>query len=115
MKYSTASALLLFKTQIRKYYEVRLHSLYRVPGFPSSRPNWVPHPLTHKGVLLPPFQKGETHSLVGEGGPNSDEGTDTLLIYVNYSTSKLESIAYLSSTEFSKPNILDCWIHKPGT
>ncbi len=30
------------------------HRVYRVPGFLSSRPNWVPHPLTRKRVLSPP-------------------------------------------------------------
>jgi len=47
-----------------------LHRVYRVPGFLSSRPNWVLHPLTCKGELLLPrlSSKGETHSLAGEGG-----------------------------------------------
>ncbi len=43
--------------------------------------------VAHKGVLLlPPLgPRGETHSLEGEGvgGPNSFEGTDTLLLYVH--------------------------------
>jgi hypothetical protein len=44
------------------------HRVYWVPGFLSSRPNWVPHPLTHKQVLLPTLgPKGETHSLEGKG------------------------------------------------
>jgi hypothetical protein len=31
---------------------------------------------------------GETHSLAGQGvwGPNPDDGTDTLVLYVNYNT-----------------------------
>ncbi len=41
-------------------------------------------PLTRKGVLILPLlgRRGETHSLAGEGigGPNSDEGTDTLVL-----------------------------------
>jgi hypothetical protein len=46
-----------------------------------------PQPLTRKRLLLlPPFDsKGEAHSLAGEGlgeGPNSDEGTDALVLYV---------------------------------
>jgi hypothetical protein len=45
-----------------------------------------PHPLTRKGVLFfPPVVPGrETRSLAGEGmgGPNSDEGTDTLALYI---------------------------------
>jgi hypothetical protein len=47
--------------------------VYRVPGFLSSRPNWVPH---KQANVAPPFwvQEGVTHSLAGEqelGGPNS--------------------------------------------
>ncbi len=40
---------------------------HRGPGFLSSRPNWVPHPLTRQGMLLlPPLGPGgETHSLAG--------------------------------------------------
>jgi hypothetical protein len=48
-----------------------------VPGFLSSRPNWVrPPPLCHKRGVLPPFGSTGAHSLQGEGmvGPNSDEG-----------------------------------------
>jgi hypothetical protein len=50
-----------------------------------------PHPLTLKGVLLlPPLgPRGETHSLAeeGVGELNSDEGTDTLVLYVYYNPS----------------------------
>jgi hypothetical protein len=50
-----------------------------------------PQLLTHKGVLLlPPLgPRGETHSLAGEGlgGPNSDEGTYTLVLYVYFNPS----------------------------
>jgi hypothetical protein len=37
--------------------------VYRVPGFLSSHPIWVPHPLTRKRVLLPPLvpRGGHTH------------------------------------------------------
>ncbi len=44
--------------------ECLAHRIYRVPGFRSSRPNWIPHPLTRKGVLL---LLGETRSLAREG------------------------------------------------
>jgi hypothetical protein len=62
------------------------HRVYRVPGFLSSRPNWVPHPLTRECCSPPLDPSEETHSLAGEGlaGPNSDEGTDTLVLYVYY-------------------------------
>jgi hypothetical protein len=59
------------------------HRIDRVPGFLSSRPNRLPHPLTRKRVLPPPFGSGGgTHSLAGEGAgiANSDEGTDTLAL-----------------------------------
>ncbi len=47
-----------------------------------------PHPLTRKRVELPPRSQlgGYTHFLAGKrnGGPNADEGTDTLVLYVYY-------------------------------
>jgi hypothetical protein len=45
------------------------HRVYRVPGFLSSRPNWVPPPPLPLGSVAPsPFgSEGETHSLAGEG------------------------------------------------
>jgi hypothetical protein len=53
-------------------------------GFLSSRPNWLPRPLTPQASVAPPlcFQRGGTHSLVGEGagGANSDEGSATLVL-----------------------------------
>jgi hypothetical protein len=54
--------------------------MYREPGFLSGCPNWVPRPLTCKKVLLPPFwSKGDTLARgEGMGGPDSDDGTDTL-------------------------------------
>ncbi len=73
---------------IGKIYGI-LHRVYRVPGFLSSRPDWVhppPQPLTRKRVFLPPGSKGETNSLAGDavGEPSSDEGTDTQVLYVYY-------------------------------
>jgi hypothetical protein len=49
----------------------------RVLSFSSIRPNWDPSPFGFGG--------GGTHSLAGEevhGGPNSDEGTDTVVLEV---------------------------------
>jgi hypothetical protein len=61
---------------------VQVHVRF-TPGFLSSRQNWVPPP--------PPtwVQGGETHSLAGEGVgvPDSDEGTDTLVLYLYYNSS----------------------------
>jgi hypothetical protein len=54
-----------------------------VPGFLSSRPNWLPSPPhAQASIAPPPFGSGGTHSLSGEGaeGANSDEGTETLVI-----------------------------------
>jgi hypothetical protein len=55
--------------------------LYRVPGFLFCRPNWVPPPLHPQGSVASP-----TFGSKGEGvwGPNSDEGTDTLVLDVYY-------------------------------
>jgi hypothetical protein len=50
----------------------------------------TPTPSPPRECALPPFgSKGETHSLAGEGvgGPNSDEGTDTLVLYAYYNHS----------------------------
>ncbi len=66
-----------------------------MPGFLSSRPNWVP-PLhrPHWSIAPPPFgsKGGGTQSLTGEEvqGPVSDEGTDTLILYVHYNSSSDE-------------------------
>jgi hypothetical protein len=63
------------------------HRVYRMPGFPSSRPNRVStipspasdccsHPPGSKGADTLACERG------GGGGPNSDEGTDTLLQFM---------------------------------
>jgi hypothetical protein len=64
-----------------------------VPGFLSSRPNWVPPPPHPQGSYDSPLwvQGGRHTRLWGMGwrGPNSDEGTDNrhsaTLLYVCYS------------------------------
>jgi hypothetical protein len=62
-----------------------------MPGFLSSRSNWVPPiPYPQDGVApLPLGPRGETLSLAGEkvGGPNSDDGTDTLVLQILYHNS----------------------------
>jgi hypothetical protein len=64
--------------------EWREHRIDRVLGFFSSRPNG--DPLTRRQVCVPPFgsgrEGGATHLLAGEGegGLNSDEVTDTVLL-----------------------------------
>jgi hypothetical protein len=69
-----------------------VHSVDRVIGFFSSRPIWKPPPPppspSDAGECVPhPFGPGGggTHSHAGEGigGPNSDEGTDTV-VYSRY-------------------------------
>jgi hypothetical protein len=70
------------------------HTEERVPGFLSSRLNWVP-PLPHpQGIvarLAPPLfvSKGRHTRWWGGGcgGPNSDEGINTLILYVYYNPS----------------------------
>ncbi len=47
------------------------HRVYRVPGFLSSRPNWVPlpfHPQESTATLPPLWGPRGTHSFAGEGG-----------------------------------------------
>jgi hypothetical protein len=59
------------------------HRVYRVPGFLSSRQNWLSPPSHRKRVLPPPhwFQGGDTLACGrGGGGANSDEGTDALVL-----------------------------------
>jgi hypothetical protein len=65
------------------------HREYRVPGILSSRPNWVPPTPspTRECCSSPPFGSKGADTLAcgrGVGGPDSDEGTDTLVLYVYY-------------------------------
>jgi hypothetical protein len=62
-------------------------AVHRVPGFLSSRPNWVPTPPHQQEIVAPPIgSKGGTHSPAGKGvgGPNSDDGTDTVVLQEYY-------------------------------
>jgi hypothetical protein len=73
--------------RVKGFFPLIYHRGLRVPRLISSRPNWVPHPLTCKRVLLPPSldPRGETCSLseYGVGGTNSDDGEYTLVLKVN--------------------------------
>jgi hypothetical protein len=67
---------------------VELYRVHRVPGFLSSRPKWLPRPLTRKLVLPPrPLPSGgrgvgwHIRLREGGGGANSDEGTDNLVLW----------------------------------
>ena len=67
---------------------------YSVVGFLSSRPNWVPPPPCPQASITPPtpFGSKKRDTLAcggGVGGPNSDEGTDTLVLYVYYNPSRI--------------------------
>jgi hypothetical protein len=63
---------------------------HRVPGFLSSRPNWLPLPSYPQISGCPPplWFLGEVggggntclRKREGVGGPNSDEGTDTVVL-----------------------------------
>ncbi len=64
------------------------NTVYRMPGFLSNRPNLVPPPPQSLGSVAPPLfgSKGGDTLACGEGvgGPNSDEGTGTLVLYAYY-------------------------------
>ncbi len=82
---------------IGKIYGI-LHRVYSVPGFLSSRPNWVPPPPTPhpQASVSPPGSKGETHSIAGDGvgEPSSNKGTGTLVLYVYYNPSTVYYLHY---------------------
>ncbi len=64
---------------------LQYHWVDRVLGFISNRPNWDIHPLTRKRVYPTPFGSGGGgHTRLRErvGGPNSDEGTDNVVLKV---------------------------------
>ncbi len=76
---------------LRERHRVDLH---RVPGFLSNRPNRVPPPLHQQENVAcsPPIgSKGGHTRLLGRGceksGPNSDDGTDTVVLQVYYNPS----------------------------
>ncbi len=58
--------------------DTQQHKVDRVLSFFSSRPNW--DPLTRRQECPPPLVTGGGTLAYGEevGGPNSDEGTDTM-------------------------------------
>jgi hypothetical protein len=69
-----------------------------VLGFFSSRPNWT-------GECVPPGSGEGTHSLGdrGIGGPNSEEGTDTVVleVYMYFvEISNLKEVLFSSSVPF---------------
>ncbi len=80
-------------TEQHKLSRVYIQSFFCVTKLQSARLSiqsselGPPNPLTHWRVLLPSpllWAQGGSFSLVGEGGPNSDEGTATLVVYVYY-------------------------------
>jgi hypothetical protein len=79
------------------------HRVDRVLGFFSSRPNWAHHPLTRRRVCPPPFGSEGRDTLACElGGPNSDEGTDTvvLLVYMYCVLYTLNFLTFCESFRF---------------
>jgi hypothetical protein len=71
-------------------HEGLTHRVYRVPGFLSSRPNWAPQPLPARECWV---QRGRHTRLQGLrcGDSNSDEGTDTVVLYVHYCVTDKQS------------------------
>jgi hypothetical protein len=72
-----------------------IHIVYRVSGFLSYRLNWVPTPLPasecYSSESSPYGSKGGDTLACGEGGggPNSDEETETLVLYVYHNPTTL--------------------------
>jgi hypothetical protein len=64
----------------------------------------LPHPLSRRRVCTPTlWSGGRAHSLAGEGlgGPNSDEGTYTVVLYIYkyfVLVSRMESYIYSMQT-----------------
>ncbi len=60
----------LLSSFLSTYIVVRNHGVFRVPGFLSNRPNWVPpFPHLQGSVALPPFgSRGDTLAGWGGGG-----------------------------------------------
>jgi hypothetical protein len=81
----SAKAFLQRKSSLPRQTKHQDHRVYRVPGFLSSRPNWVP-PLPHPqaSVASPPLgPRGEKNSLAGKGGgPKSDDWTESLALCI---------------------------------
>ncbi len=105
------SPILLLRTQravvaSRRATNLATHRVGRVLSLFSSRRNWdSPTPFAAGECALPPFGPGggRAHSLAGEGlgGPNSDEGTYTvMLMRTTYPSSQMDEMAY--SEEKSK-------------
>ncbi len=57
-----------------------IYRVYRVPGFLSSRPNWLLTTLHPQASVAPPFGSigGAAHSLAGEGPIRRDGHSSTL-------------------------------------
>jgi hypothetical protein len=73
------------------HLELCMYRLYGVPGFLSSRPDWFPPPPNPPKLQesVAPYlwvQWGRQNRL-RDGELNSDDGTDTLVLYVKYNTS----------------------------
>jgi hypothetical protein len=77
----------------------------RVPGFLSSRPNWLrppPHPQGSVAPPLPLWSGGAGEHAGGRGGrvANSDEGTDTLLL-CRYSNPSMGGMSVLGVAQLN--------------
>jgi hypothetical protein len=87
----------------------------RLPGFLSSCPHWVPPSPQQQTSVAPPLPhwvQGRRHTRLrggGVGGPNSDEGTDTLVlcVYCNPATPHVQRIQQLDEGCFDNYLILD--------
>jgi hypothetical protein len=80
---------MLVKLMIERSLTIVIHN---VPLPPPSQVSVVPPPQDPSG--------GDTHLLAGKGvgGPNTDEGTDTLVLYVLYTIIPLRPKGYSTVT-----------------
>jgi hypothetical protein len=70
--------LILVQEQVQAHLIHILHNVYRVPGFLSSRPNWVHPSLTHKRVLPPPLVPMGGHNCLRDRGGGGGGGGEQI-------------------------------------
>ncbi len=75
--FSVCTGMYIYIACLTKYEECQAFCLFV----------WIGPPHPQASVAPPLSPRGETHSLEGDRGPNSNQGTDTLVLYVYYNPS----------------------------